>query len=330
MIREKILPKLLLLNTRLVVGTYTAMTLPLYAALQRPWAVKRVAKAKRTTAHRSADGSYTFWRRHGPPVSHPNGYHTCDSFKEVLQVMRVKEDQNRVRLSQRPVISEKIKVDDKGAFAFLVKFFTFFIDCFLFCSTGQPVTQDGKVVKEIQLASEYKWLTLGQVFEKVDNLARGLASVGGVVPREKVIIFADTRLEWFLSALALFELDTVLVTLFSNLGQDGLVHGMKQTGAKHVITSVDLLPRMATFIESTPNIEKIYYIRHEFQKGQIKPADLPKFPPHVQVIPLDEVEEAGKTAQPLNVPLPKVDDVAVSGLWCSIFHSNYLFFSPRS
>lgn len=32
MIREKILPKLLLLNTRLVVGTYTAMTLPLYAA----------------------------------------------------------------------------------------------------------------------------------------------------------------------------------------------------------------------------------------------------------------------------------------------------------
>lgn len=130
MIREKILPKLLLLNTRLVVGTYTAMTLPLYAAVQRPWTVKRVAKAKRTTAHRSADGSYTFWRRHGPPVSHPNGYHTCDSFKEVLQVMRVKEDQNRVRLSQRPVISEKIKVDDKGAFAFLV--FLHFLSIVLF------------------------------------------------------------------------------------------------------------------------------------------------------------------------------------------------------
>lgn len=119
MIREKILPKLLLLNTRLVVGAYTAVTLPFYAALQRPWRMIQESKRKRTVLEKSADGSYTFWRRHGPPVTHPNGYHTCDSFKEVLAVMREKEDHNRVRLSHREVLAEKIKLDDKGLFTFL-------------------------------------------------------------------------------------------------------------------------------------------------------------------------------------------------------------------
>lgn len=183
-----------------------------------------------------------------------------------------------------------------------------FIDCF-FSHAGQPLTQDGKVVKEIQLAKAYKWLTLGQVLERMDGIARGLASLG-VKPRDKVIIYADTRLEWFLSALALFELNSVIVTLFSNLGQAGLIHGMKQTEARYVITSIDLLPRMATFLEETPNIEKIFYIRHAFQTNQKVP-NLDKFPAHIQIVPLDEVEEIGKKAPKLNVPLPKVDDVAL-------------------
>ena len=114
MIKGNILPKLALLNTRLVVGTYTVVTLPFYAALQRPWQVLRLSKAKRTSVTKSADGSYHFWQRHGPPVTHPNNYHLCDSFKEVMHVMRKNEDPLRPRLACREVFAEKIKLDDKG------------------------------------------------------------------------------------------------------------------------------------------------------------------------------------------------------------------------
>ena len=85
--------------------------------------------------------------------------------------------------------------------------------------TGEPLKIDGKVAKELKLAPEYKWLTMKEVFERVDNLTKGFMSLG-VKSKEKVIIYADTRLEWFLSSLALFEIDSIIVTLFSNLGKN--------------------------------------------------------------------------------------------------------------
>lgn len=74
-----------------------------------------------------------------------------------------------------------------------------------------------------------------------------------------------------------------------------------------MITSIDLLDRMCTFIDQTPNIEKIFYFRHAFQKGQ----PIPTFPGHIQVLPLDEVEELGKSAPAPNIPLPHLDSVCL-------------------
>lgn len=82
---------------------------------------------------------------------------------------------------------------------------------------------------------------------------------------------------------------------------------MKQTKAKYVITSIDLLEKIAALIDETPNIEKIFYIRYPFQKGQA----LPKFPPNVQLIPFDEVEEQGKSAPELVITLPKPGDITM-------------------
>lgn len=114
LLKEKFLSKFILLNTRLVVGTYTAATLPFYTVLQRPWAVIRESKQRRTSVELSTDGSYRFWQRHGPPVTHPANYHLCDSFKEVMQMMRQKEDLSKPRLFHRKVYAEKIKLDANG------------------------------------------------------------------------------------------------------------------------------------------------------------------------------------------------------------------------
>ena len=81
---------------------------------------------------------------------------------------------------------------------------------------------------------------------------------------------------------------------------------MKQTESKYVVTSIDLLSRISGFIEQTPNIKKIFYIRNEFQKNQ----PIPKFPDYIQVLPLDQVEELGKDAPAIDLPMPKKDEVS--------------------
>lgn len=122
MLKEKILPKLVLLNTRLVVGSYTALTLPFYTILQRPWLRFRQSKVRRTQMERSADGSYFFWKRYGPPIALPNNYHTYNSFQEIFEVMKKTEDMDKPRLSYREVFSEKIKYDEKGTVLSFVLF----------------------------------------------------------------------------------------------------------------------------------------------------------------------------------------------------------------
>ena len=67
------------------------------------------------------------------------------------------------------------------------------------------------------LSDSYKWLTLNEVIERVDNIAKGLIEIG-VKKGDKVIIWADTRLEWTLCSLALMKVNATLVTLFSTLG----------------------------------------------------------------------------------------------------------------
>lgn len=82
---------------------------------------------------------------------------------------------------------------------------------------------------------------------------------------------------------------------------------MSQTNANYVITSIDLLEKISTFIDQTPNIKKIIYMRYDFQKNQ----PLPKFPPTVQLIPFDEAEEIGKTAPNVQVSLPNPSDLTM-------------------
>lgn len=82
---------------------------------------------------------------------------------------------------------------------------------------GEPIMQDGRILKEVKLSDGYKWLSLRQIFGRIDHLSRAFYSLG-IKPQEKVIIYADTRMEWFLSALTLLHLNAIMVTLFSNLG----------------------------------------------------------------------------------------------------------------
>jgi len=68
---------------------------------------------------------------------------------------------------------------------------------------GQEYTDENMTRKLI--LGEYRWLTYHEIDIRVDNIAKGLVKEG-VIPGQNVLIFAETRLEWMLSALSIFRI----------------------------------------------------------------------------------------------------------------------------
>lgn len=76
---------------------------------------------------------------------------------------------------------------------------------------------NGKVFKKYNLDDDYRWLTYQEMQAKVDGLANGMLQIG-IKSNDYVILFAETRREWLMSALACFKIKAVVVTLYATLG----------------------------------------------------------------------------------------------------------------
>ena len=69
-------------------------------------------------------------------------------------------------------------------------------------SEEDEVQPNGRVFKKVILG-DYQWLTYNEAYDSVKRLSAGLAAIG-VQTKEYVIIFAETKAEWMLSAQACF------------------------------------------------------------------------------------------------------------------------------
>ena len=54
-------------------------------------------------------------------------------------------------------------------------------------------------------------------------------------------IYLETKKEWTIAANAAFTQNLVVMTIYANLGEEALIHGLNQCEASHMITSGDLL-----------------------------------------------------------------------------------------
>lgn len=186
---SSMLVNLALLPTKAVVNTYTALTLPFYTIYQRPWRKLRLSKSFGVKTYQDQHGRTVYHRPAPPNLCHP--FYNYSTYNEVLRTL----DPGRVALGVREVLSEKLQVDEHG----------------------KTVVIEGKELTQVKLSDNYRWLTVGEVMHKVDQLARGMQQLG-IGKGEKVVIYADSGLEWYYMALALTRLSAVVVTLFSTLG----------------------------------------------------------------------------------------------------------------
>ncbi len=90
---------------------------------------------------------------------------------------------------------------------------------------------------------EYKFTTYRQSFDHIEDIGRGLLSIGAQLG-DKILIFSETRSEWLLTALAAFRHGLTVVTLYSTLGEEAVKHGINESQVSIIVTSNELLSKL--------------------------------------------------------------------------------------
>lgn len=98
---------------------------------------------------------------------------------------------------------------------------------------------------------EYAFTTYSQYRDQVMQLGAGLMSFARLRRGDRILLYAETRREWMLACLAGFSQSLTVATVYTTLGEDGLMHGLAQTKAKLVLTDESLLPSVSRALTSS-------------------------------------------------------------------------------
>ena len=133
----------------------------------------------------------------------------------------------------------------------------------------------------------YVW----QSFQEVDKMSklfgRGLYSLGQL-PRQPVVVFAETRAEWMIAAHGCFKQNIPVVTIYATLGEDAIAHGINETEVSVVITSHDLLHKFHTILEKTPKVKTIIFMEDQLVKTDTTGFD------NIEILSFSEVVNKGR------------------------------------
>ncbi|GIY05392.1 long-chain-fatty-acid--CoA ligase 3 [Caerostris extrusa] len=168
---------------------------------------------------------------------------------------------------------------------------------------GEEEINTGKVLKKMNLG-DYKWLTFNEINDRVENISKGLLSLG-VRSKKPVILLAETRLEWIVTAQACFRINVPVVTLYTTLGEDGIVHGISETEVTHVITSSEQLPILKKVLPKVPTISHLIYMEGRKEEST---EDIPN---SVKLVSFSQLEKRGKEFTEVNFTPPMPDDLAI-------------------
>ena len=116
---------------------------------------------------------------------------------------------------------------------------------------------DGKVFQKLVLG-DYKWMTYREVKDQISKIQIGLDKIG-IRQGEKVVIFAETRKEWMMTAIACFKLGVTVVTVYATLGEEAVAYAMEECDAVACITVNSLLPKVFNAVKSIPAIKRVIY-----------------------------------------------------------------------
>lgn len=169
---------------------------------------------------------------------------------------------------------------------------------------------NGKIFKKLSLGS-YKWTTYENALQRVDNLSNGLLNLG-LQSDQKIVLFAETRPEWLISALSCFKIKVPLVTLYATLGIEALTFGINQTETKFLITSGEQLPKLQKILHRIPTVTHLIVITDKFSHKNLLEFKNSPAVKSLKVFTIEEVEKFGIESDKCDTyTRPVADDLAI-------------------
>lgn len=168
---------------------------------------------------------------------------------------------------------------------------------------------NGKTFLKYSLSAEYKWLSYIEYDLRIENLMKGLIGSIGIKSGDIVMIFMETRLEWMLMANACYRMGAIVGTLYATLGDDGIAHGINETETAVLVTSNDLLGKVAKLENQLPNLKTIIYVRDEVGT-EMEPPVVTEVNGK-KLVSIDSIEKAGANNNEIVVEEPKATDPCV-------------------
>jgi len=161
----------------------------------------------------------------------------------------------------------------------------------------------GKVFKKLNLG-DYEWLNYEEAHKISTNFGSGLVKLG-LEPKMKVTIYGETKQEWFLSALGAFSQNLTVCTLYTNLGEEAVCHGINETEVSVVITTHALLPKFKNILNNCPQVRTVICIEDPLFKTNTE-----GFKEDVEIILFQSVVKMGEENPAAPSP-PDTEDIAI-------------------
>ncbi|CAF3504649.1 unnamed protein product [Rotaria sp. Silwood1] len=168
---------------------------------------------------------------------------------------------------------------------------------------------NGKVYKKFVLG-EYEFTTYTEACDRITSIGRGLLSLG-LKSGDKILIYAETRPEWLLTAFAAFRHGLTVVTLYSTLGDEAVKHGINESQVHIIVTSQELTSKLDKTLEQTDKVRYVVYFPSVVKSQADK---VPKDKNNIQFIHLQKLEEQGNNAnidESILNKRPQKTDIAV-------------------
>eukprot|EP00298_Acanthocystis_sp_HF-20_P004344 c14681_g1_i1.p1 GENE.c14681_g1_i1~~c14681_g1_i1.p1 ORF type:complete len:704 (-),score=325.39 c14681_g1_i1:119-2230(-) len=161
----------------------------------------------------------------------------------------------------------------------------------------------GRKLEKLTLG-EFKWLSYNQWGERMRNLGSGLVNFAGLQPQDRILIYAETQLDWTTAAFAAWNHNLTVVTAYSTLGPEAAAHAINITKSKLVVADAKLLKTLTGLAKQCPGLKSIVTL------SEVDEESKKSIPSTIQVQDIDQLIASGKE-KPVPLTVPKADDVAV-------------------
>lgn len=182
-----------------------------------------------------------------------------------------------------------------------------------------PLVPKKKVISKYILDDKYTWYTYKQIEQMVIKLSAGLVSICNTSLENsdgsrKVLICADTCMQWFLMAHACFRNNVIVVTAYTSLDDDAILHTLHETEVKILVVCQKFVPRLSKIVKSAPHIDTIIILDEPLPSERDQRESLENLLPTTnisRVISYNDLLIRGGEIKESNSNTPSADDVAV-------------------